>query len=249
MMKRVFVLTLASLSVMNSGYQLSACDKPQPAVTAVRAAPTQSKNCDDPNESASELLLRLEVLVEPVSEKVSDCNEDLQRSEAAVTAAEHAVAKQKQLLIKTMTTMLALKEMLSTGSCEVCVGNRIFRRETIAEVTAQKIGEYKCQTATFKELTIELAGKKVDFQETALRVARWIEKERELVDQIGELRKEQDTLLAQATAKSGRVQVAEVVKLAVTIESMLDLNPPSASDSAPNALLAEIDAVLDMDSK
>jgi len=213
--------------------------------------PTQSpaKYCKDSVDAATLLLNRLELLVEPVSEKVIHCNADLQLSQAAVTSAVNAVAKQKQLLTNTMTTMLALKEMLSTGSCEVCVGNRVFRRETIAEVATQKIGEYKCQTATFKKLTTELAGKKNDFQETTLRVARWIEKERELVGQIGDLRKDQDTLLAQAKPKSQPVQVVEVVQLAVSLESMLVSHSKTASDSAPNTLLAEIDEVLNSDTK
>ena len=249
MMKRVFMLTLASLSVMNSGYQLSACDEPQQSVIVVHAARTQSKNCNDSKEAVSALLHRLERLVEPVSEKVLHCNEELLLSEDEVTAAEHAVAEQKQSLTKTMTTMLTLKEILSSGSCEVCVGNRVFRRETIAEVTAQKIGEYKSQTETFKKLTIELANKKKDFQETALRVERWIEKERELVGQISELRKEQDGLLAQTKERNEATHIVEVVRLAVSQESMSGSNAPSASDSAPNKLLAEIDAVLDADSK
>jgi hypothetical protein len=189
-----------------------------------------------PCTETSELLQRIESLVEPVSTRVTVCNEELHAAEAKVRAIASELAGAEAAMTKTMRGMQFLKTALSSESCKVCIGDRLYSRETIGKVLECKVVDYKNEAVRTKKLIGELAAQENVVREVAVKVARWIEKEAALVSQVEQLEKTQANLLA-----SSRSATEASVSLATSVEAML---APAASNVGNLQLLAEVDSIL-----
>ncbi|MCC6509943.1 MAG: hypothetical protein IT423_12625 [Pirellulaceae bacterium] len=238
----VSALTTSPLALACDGVPVVKAMPAQPSITVTIPAVVVNETSVS---NVEQLLAQLEALVEPVCDRVSQCNGELLDAQSVVESINNKLSCVTGDQAKTLRSLTMLKEVLGQPGCTVKIGDRVYDREAIGTAIQVKLSAYRSQDSTIKSLSAELMAARQNLDKVAAKVARWVTKEKELLAQIESIE------ASQAKAVTDVAKVSEkVTTLTVSVKRMLSPAEANAAttvrplSAAEAKLVAEVDHAL-----
>ncbi|MEY2725082.1 MAG: hypothetical protein RLZZ458_949 [Planctomycetota bacterium] len=250
-------MKIARLFVVGSAFALAgqsmavACDPPQ-RIVRVSQVQVVRGSCEVP---ALEVLVKLQ---QPVHVRVVQCVDELEQAEAAVAEATCQLSVAREAADTAMRRVESVACVLRTMCRTVEICGTVYCREDVAGALEVLIGRYHSAAAAVTAAEELLGVRQASLQRVAEKVARWQQKERDLLTQVAALRAAHGATKAQTLTESAEKLAADIsgmlksagkpevkIEETTTTEETTVITTESAPEpSQTGRLLEEVDQIL-----
>jgi len=195
--------------------------------------PLSEASDSDQAGTIEELSNRLAALVEPMEQKLDDCDGEVAQAKLALKELETKIADTRLVVSKTHRELLVLKEAFGTKGCQIDIGGRRFRRELVGQVLETRIASYQQDSVALKELQVQLVDQKLRVQEAIAKQQRWKRKEEELLAKVALIEQTHESLSTDEPSEISPEQLKEVAEFETEVENMLKVPATPENDESP----------------
>jgi hypothetical protein len=197
-------------------------------------------------DETSELLARLEKLVEPMAVKVASCNSELQAAEEAVQHRQGELAAAEACVQFTFRKLQLLKRTLCQPGCMVQLGNCEYPRESVAKVMEAELSKYRVQLADVSVRKQSLEQALAFAEEVAAKAERWRQAEAQLLSEFEALSRGHEEQFGNVAPT--KEDLSDSARITGQLEMMLDSSTNRAegeSSSESELSRAELSGVVE----